>query len=332
MNIPHVAAGDAVPDLDLRQADVIDCPQITMSATRSLKRGRLAQLFGPKTKFVKTPLGVVVVSQTCDLVRPDPPYVAVAPVVTLVGDEAVAARSGRQSRFVPLPAIDANAFADLALIGSVMKSEINELLPRRGMLDTSQERRFRQSVGRRYSRFPFPDQIGFWVRPLERLSREKIKKNSEEGDVFRQVSQLRLECAGDWYAPPPYELMLTVVLPPGALPPANSGEFYEPAPGLVNEIRPGNRLASVNELGRLLVTKDRGDLPEIWSAIAESWAAECKPRQQDLRFLSDAAAQAVMGCVAGGAIGSEALTEDDYTLRRYFRSEQLDVDDLSARI
>lgn len=107
-----------------------------------------------------TPHGVVVVSQTCDAVRVNASTVVVAPVVRLIGPDVSLARSGRSPRYAALPALGPDFFAQLETVATVSKHLLRREDRRRGVTGLLDERRLAQSVGRRFARFAFPDDLG----------------------------------------------------------------------------------------------------------------------------------------------------------------------------
>jgi hypothetical protein len=50
-------------------------------------------------------------------------------------------------------------FADLEVIGTIDKLALVRLSRREGVIDDEQVRTFAGAVGRRFSRFPFPDEV-----------------------------------------------------------------------------------------------------------------------------------------------------------------------------
>jgi hypothetical protein len=61
----------------------------------------------------------------------------------------------------------------------------------------------------------------------------------------------------------------------------------------------------------------------LWLALAEAWAARCTPRERDK------GEKAIAEAVADGVVAADIVSEDEYSLARYRRSEQLDVEHLS---
>jgi len=133
--------------------------------------------------FRQTPYGAVLLTQTCDAVRAEKPTVALAPVVRLGGNAASEARDGKLLRYIDVPSAGSDAFADLTVIATIDKA-LFAALPRKAGVDQTDDdavRKFGRAVGRRFGRFPFPDEVVPWLRPLEVVMQSKHDKNSPEG-------------------------------------------------------------------------------------------------------------------------------------------------------
>lgn len=146
--------------------------------------------------------GLVVVSQTCDIVRDcaERPFVLVAPVVSLTEPAAGEARRGSRPRFVPLPGLGDDRFADLDLVVTVEKSALVAAEPVRGLPDERSRRRFGDGVGRVFSRFAFPDDLSLSLRGLVARLRDKHDRNSPEGAALRELEQIRVTGVPSWGA------------------------------------------------------------------------------------------------------------------------------------
>jgi len=107
--------------------------------------------------FRRTTHGAVLLTQTCDAVRPEKPTVALAPIVRLEGSTAGEARDGKLLRYIHVRSADPEAFADLSVIATIDKA-LFAALPRTAGIDQTDDdavREFGRAVGRRFGRFPF---------------------------------------------------------------------------------------------------------------------------------------------------------------------------------
>lgn len=272
---------------------------------------------------IGTPLGVVIISQTCDVVLPNRPTVQVAKRVHLIETAASDARDGKRPRYVHLPALGEKDFADLEVITTVTKPTVARLSRLPGVESDDEMRRFGRAVARRFGRFPFPDEVTPWLRPLEEVVSSRTRKSaSPEGQALREVVELRVEATGGWRAAP-YDLTLVVVVEPGALP-AFPGDDLPELPNVLRSWLYGadgaSNRSSSEIAGRLVNANDAGERYWLWMALAEAWAARCYPKGA----VSDSVLDAVR------SIEGEVVQADEFPLTRVRRSEQLDLDHLSA--
>jgi hypothetical protein len=131
-------------------------------------------------------------------------------------------------------------------------------------------------------------------------------------------------------------LTLVTIVRAGTLPELDEKDQIDPPPSLQRWLRePSGRLRRTSgEIANRIFAHEldpSGTSPipapidryHLWLALAEAWAAKCAPRGSDK---DDAA---VAGAVAGGEIAADILSDDEYPLARYRRSERLDVEHLS---
>ncbi len=284
-------------------------------------------------QWVSTPEGVAILSQTCDLVRDDPPTVVVAPVVRLTPAQSAGARDGRRSAVVPLRALGDGCYVDMRQAYSVTKEHLISLARTRGVLSDADVSEFGRLLGRRYSRFPFPDELVYWLRPLQKVAESKHSKpESAEGRAFRHVLDLRLENGAPWERPP-LALTLAVIVESGVVP-VFPGDDLPDIPGdLAAWLRPKGQLQSADAIAkRLDAAVDPVERHWLWQAIGEAWASKCRPSDSDLKDLDESDRQRINGIVLNQEIASDVTSEDEYSLFRYRRSEALDLDYLSPSV
>ena len=280
----------------------------------------------------RTPHGAVLLTQTCDAVRPEKLTVALAPIAQLLDSTASEARDGKLLRYIHVPAASSDAFADLSVIATIDKA-LFAALPRIAGIDQTDDdavREFGRAVGRRFGRFPFPDEVVPWLRPLEVVMQSKHDKNSPEGAAMRDVVELRVEAIGGWQNPP-YALTLCVIVRPGVIPTFSDDEPPTCPDDLTTWLRgnTGNLRQTSGAIANRLAT-ERSFSPSsasvywLWLALAEAWAARCTP---DVRKHSSEDATKIMASVTG--IDADLIDEGGFDLYRYRRSEQLDIDHLS---
>lgn len=172
--------------------------------------------------------GLVVISQTCDVVRltDDKRFVSVSPLMVPAdrGEKEIAA--GRFPSLTMLehpPAV--GMYVDLARVMSVSKHLLASWDRRPGF--TSQDRaiRFAGAIERKMGRFAFPDDFDLATKPFQNRVRERHNKpDSPVGRVYRSIDQLRFLASPNWEADA-VEVTLIGVLSPDANRPASDQEI-----------------------------------------------------------------------------------------------------------
>lgn len=145
---------------------------------------------------------LVVVSQTCDVVRDcaQRPFVLLARVVTLEEPVAGEARRGHRPRYVALPGLGDDAFADLDLVIGIEKSAFMDAEAIRALPSAAAQRRFGIATGRVFSRFAFPDDLVVALRALVARVRQKHAKDSSEGRALAALEDIRITASPSWDA------------------------------------------------------------------------------------------------------------------------------------
>lgn len=337
----QVAASSA-GSYDSDEASTQEVTPEAAAACKSLRQGGIVQLaFLPVVNADgaiqqhPVPEGAVLLSQTCDLVLPDRLTVVAAPLVRLSGETLRQAERGGRPRYVAVPAAGDDAFADLDVIGTLHKNLFVNASVADGLGQVDVEiRRFGRRVARRFGRFPFPDEVVPWFSPLTDVVASKYDKATGEAHALEQVVEFRVEAAGEWTAPP-YALTLVTIVRAGNLPELEEDQI-NPPPALRRWLRDpsGGLRQPPGEIANRLFAQQlalSGGTPaptpaeryHLWLALAEAWAAKCVPRG---RYKDD---PAVAAAVTDGEISSEVVSDDEYSLARYRRSERLDVEHLS---
>ena len=144
--------------------------------------------------------GVVVVTQTCDVVRActDRPFVCVAPLIKLEDSGGNAVAVGMSPRYARV-ATRPDLVADLDQVVSIEKSLVAswERLP--GWTTDDELREFAASLARKAARFAFPDDFTLQVaKGLQRRVKEKHDKDSDEGKALRALREIRVSASPSW--------------------------------------------------------------------------------------------------------------------------------------
>lgn len=256
----------------------------------------------------------VVLTQTCDLVRPaqDRPFVQIAAVVDSADPSSL---KGDRPRFVPLPWAGDQACADLDTIAVLEKPLYERIVaaqtatPARPTHD--QARRFAYGIGRFFNRFAFPDDVTHAVRPLGQLFKDKHNRaTSPVQAALQAVTQIRASPAGgDWDAAV-LDVMLHFIVAEDTLSPPDPDEA-RPDSDLVAWADDTAR-TDVQLVKRLDEISEPADCHVLWAALTRTWAARCQP---------------------GGhvvSISAEVSSEAGFPLNETWRSERVDLDHLST--
>ena len=145
--------------------------------------------------------GVVMLSQTCDIVRDclNRPFVEVAPLVEAPGQRVEEIRRLERPAFawVPLTA-RRRLVADLDRVMTVEKALVAGWTRVPGWKTDDELRDFARALARKRSRFAFPDEFATAVRKLQRHLRDKHDKRTAEGAHLRALREIRVRAAPSW--------------------------------------------------------------------------------------------------------------------------------------
>jgi hypothetical protein len=272
-----------------------------------------------------TPDGAVVVTQTCDIVIAERPNVQLAPLVHRDPVAARESRLGRWPQYVHVPNMGDDAFADMSVLATISKALLVTLEHEPGVdwMNDDEQRNFGRAVGRRFSRFPFPDEVTPWLRPLQGEIQSKVNRpDSPLAKVLSGVIELRLEAINGWNSQPPYDLVLIVIVRPGVLPGLDEVAEITIDATLRNKLydNSGQIRQKPAQVAQLIV--DAVDAPSkayLWTAFGDALAKLCRPRAGQ--------SEAIMSAVS--SIAGEVVSEDELSYARAVRSDEVDLDHLS---
>lgn len=265
----------------------------------------------------------VVLSQTCDVVLSKRPSVTLARVIELTGGDRAQAATRTNPRYVPLLHLGVEYFADLCHIESRNKTDLIGVPYSEGidLGDAEVRRDFSLAITRWFGRFPFPDEVVPWLRPLEQVVREKYQKQSALGALLRQVVvEVRVEESDQWRQAP-YSIEVHTIVRAEALPTLPDG--IPDASKFLEELRePDGRVKAPVALAELF---ERNEDPykrlHVLHALAESLASIC--RSGNLPGQPEVVANAVV------AMEGHLWGDDEFPLSRVRKSEPLDLEYLS---
>lgn len=147
--------------------------------------------------------GLIVVSQTCDIVRNSGRrhYVAVCPLIEVNENEIVPIEKGMRPYLAYVENTDSNVFADLRRIMSIHKDLVAKWNRCSGFTTESKRVRFAAALERKFGQFAFPDDFNQAIeRFRKRVWKKHDKSGSEIGAVYRSISEIRFRALPAWDA------------------------------------------------------------------------------------------------------------------------------------
>jgi hypothetical protein len=148
--------------------------------------------------------GLVVLTQTCDIVRTcrERPFLEVAPLVEVSAQVAHEIERGRRPVYAIIPALHTRRLvADLDRTMTVEKAVVAQWARIAGCRTDAEARRFALALVRKRARVAFPDDFIALVERLQGRLLEKHDKQSEEGRALRALREIRVRAAPSWEAP-----------------------------------------------------------------------------------------------------------------------------------
>lgn len=147
--------------------------------------------------------GLVVVSQTCDVVREikTRPFVEVSPLVEVKPDQYGNIKSGRSPRFAVIETLEAkNLVLDLDRTMTVEKPVLESWKKSDGFASHESRRKFSEALARKRARPAFPNDFVSFIEPLREIVVKKHGKNTDEGKALVLIDEIRVVPEPDWSA------------------------------------------------------------------------------------------------------------------------------------
>lgn len=198
------ADGGREEGLDCRQGDVaLDAGEfvhVRLAASRDPAGDSESEgLFDAIPTEVR---GLVLLTQTCELIRPasERPFVEVAPLVQSLDEvEYHQVERGLRTRYAVLPALEVGRLvADLDRVMTMEKMDLRRFAFTRGLLSVVDERRFRQALARKRTRTPYPDDFGKVAAGFQKRLKEKHDRESAEGVALAALREIRVCALPGW--------------------------------------------------------------------------------------------------------------------------------------
>jgi hypothetical protein len=156
--------------------------------------------------------GLVIVSQTCDIVRScmERPFIEVAPLVEVDQQYLSEIQRGRRPRYAYIPGIVGDKLvADLDRVMTVEKAIVADGQRVIGCRTDQEVRALGQALARKRVRFAFPGDFNDFVKKLHNRLRDKHDKSSNEGEALRALHEIRVRAEPSWNESETSEIKLT---------------------------------------------------------------------------------------------------------------------------
>ena len=145
--------------------------------------------------------GMVMLTRTCDVVRGcrTRPFVEVAPLIEMSGQDIEAIRRLKRPAFAYVPATAEKCLvADLDRTMTVEKALVAGWTRIPGWETDDELRDFAFALARKRSRFAFPDDFVAAAQDLQRRLAGKHDKKTEEGNGLRELREIRVRAEPSW--------------------------------------------------------------------------------------------------------------------------------------
>ena len=155
--------------------------------------------------------GLVVTTQTCDIVKPcrKQPYVQVSPLVEVDFDLMRQVQLALRPSLAFIPGVaDLQLVADLSRVMTVEKPVLVKWTRLQGCSDEIQARRLAQALGRSRMRAAFPDEFNKAATRLRNRLRDKHGNDTSEGRALESLREIRVHASPSWRAD---EIKLTLL-------------------------------------------------------------------------------------------------------------------------
>jgi hypothetical protein len=145
--------------------------------------------------------GLVVVTQTCDIVRSccERPFLEVVPLVEIEVEKISEVKKGRRPQYAYIERVaKLNLVADLDRVMTVEKALILKWGRQQGCVNDEEKRLLRQAIARKRMRVAFPDDFVQFASKLQKRMQDKHSKQSDEGEALRALREIRVSATPSW--------------------------------------------------------------------------------------------------------------------------------------
>ena len=159
-------------------------------------------------------LGLIVISQTCDIVRRSGgrEYITVCPLIAVEEKELRDANRGRKPYLIFVENTADNVFADLRRVMSVHKDIVATWQRHKGFSNQENSLKFAAALERKFGQFAFPDEFEDAIKQFKsRVWERHNKTDSIPGKIYRSLAQIRFRAHPDWDAEKKTILVIAVM-------------------------------------------------------------------------------------------------------------------------
>jgi hypothetical protein len=296
------------------------------AASRMLRQGDILEvgpgLAGKTVGLVASSCTVALLSQTCDIAQSTKPYCLAAPVDRVDEDDTLYGAAAKGRRPLRVPLCDQNGqhwVADVGRAFPVRKADIgpSALLAHCAQGDHDHNARvIRSRIARAYGRFPFPDEVAPVFKKLQDRLRSKAGGPGHLGQVLDLVQEVRVS-ADQWELPGRELRLFLIVSGEHLIPDEDADPSWTWGRTLGWERKDSESLLTLDRACDLLLMNADNDATttlNLWRKVGERIHAELL-----VPFLNDAVSD----------VEVEVVSDEDFTLRQFNRSESLDLETLS---
>ena len=148
-------------------------------------------------------LGLVVVTQTCDIVRAsaERPFVEVCPLVEVDEEHLYQIQRARRPAYAFVPMLAGNRLvADLDRVMTIEKPLLATWDRIPGWSTDAEARNFALALSRKRARFAFPNDFNWLAKKLQTRLTDKHERNTDEGRGLRALQEIRVQASPSWDA------------------------------------------------------------------------------------------------------------------------------------
>ena len=148
-------------------------------------------------------VGLVVISQTCDIVRRtgERHYLSVCPLIEKDENELPHILKGRRPYLADVENAGKLVFADLSRVMSVHKDVVKTWKRNTGFNSEATRLHFAAALERKFGQFAFPDEFDSAMKGFSGVVwKRHDKPGSKLGEVYRSLAQIRFRAEPNWEA------------------------------------------------------------------------------------------------------------------------------------